>query len=147
MDVLLTALKARGIRVTAEQLSEVVAANDKRRFVIADGRIRAQQGHSIPIDLGLEPSVPPATLYHGTARKNLDSIFADGLTRGRRHHVHLSADRATALRVGARHGKPTVLTVDTAAMLDAGHRFFQSGNSVWLTDRVPAQYLTVEASA
>lgn len=146
MNVLLAALKARGIRVTGEQLSEVVAANDKQRFAIVDGRIRAQQGHSVPIDLGLEAAVPPPPLYHGTARRNLGSILAEGLIRGRRHHVHLSADRATALRVGTRHGRPVVLTVDTAAMIAAGHWFYRSGNGVWLTDRVPVEYLTIEAS-
>ncbi|MFV2112452.1 RNA 2'-phosphotransferase [Micromonospora sp. LOL_025] len=128
-------------------LDAVVAGNDKQRFAVergADGveRIRANQGHSIPVDLELAPSPPPARLYHGTSRVALDSIRATGLHRAGRHHVHLSPDEATARRVGARRpGELVVLTVDAAAMARDGHAFYRSANGVWLTDAVPARYL------
>ncbi|MFG2008783.1 RNA 2'-phosphotransferase [Micromonospora sp. NPDC048868] len=128
-------------------LDAVVAGNDKQRFAVergADGveRIRANQGHSIPVDLELAPSAPPARLYHGTSRVALDSIRSTGLHRAGRHHVHLSPDLATARRVGARRpGELVVLTVDAAAMARDGHAFYRSANDVWLTDAVPARYL------
>ncbi|MGB2571537.1 RNA 2'-phosphotransferase [Micromonospora citrea] len=135
------------MRIDRVDLDAVVAGNDKQRFAVrrdADGteRIRASQGHSIPVDLGLEPSPPPARLYHGTGAAALDSIRATGLHRGGRHHVHLSPDEATARRVGARRsGAVVVLTVDAAAMARDGHVFYRSANGVWLTDAVPPAYL------
>lgn len=135
------------LRIDRADLDAVVAGNDKQRFAVergADGveRIRASQGHSIPVDLGLAPSPPPARLYHGTSRVALDSIRATGLHRAGRHHVHLSPDVATARRVGARRaGELVVLTVDAAAMARDGHAFYRSANGVWLTDAVPARYL------
>jgi len=143
VDSLLAAL-----RIDHADLDAVVAGNDKQRFAVergADGveRIRASQGHSIPVDLGLVPSPPPAWLYHGTSRVALDSIRATGLHRAGRHHVHLSPDVATARRVGARRaGELVVLTVDAAAMARDRHAFYRSANGVWLTDAVPARYLT-----
>jgi putative RNA 2'-phosphotransferase len=128
-------------------VDEVVATNDKSRFTIGRGpdgveRIRANQGHSVPVELGLAPVPPPERLYHGTNAAVLESIRATGLNRGGRHHVHLSADEQTAHRVGARRGGAVViLTVDAAAMARAGHEFFRSDNGVWLTDEVPPQYL------
>ncbi|MEU5940211.1 RNA 2'-phosphotransferase [Micromonospora sp. NPDC047548] len=139
---LLTAL-----RIGRADLDAVVAGNDKQRFAVergADGveRIRASQGHSIPVDLQLEPTAPPERLYHGTGAAALDSIRATGLHRGGRHHVHLSPDVATARRVGARRGGAVVvLTVDAAAMAREGHAFYRSANGVWLTDAVPPAYL------
>ena len=140
VDALLAACAAHSFAVSREELQEVVARNDKRRFSFdATGtRIRANQGHSVQVDLGLEPAEPPAVLYHGTARARLDAILAEGLRRMGRHHVHLSADPETATRVGARHGKPVVLEVAAARMAADGHRFFLSDNGVWLTDRRPA---------
>ncbi|MFG1779743.1 RNA 2'-phosphotransferase [Micromonospora sp. NPDC049051] len=135
------------MRIDRTDLDAVVAGNDKQRFAVergADGgeRIRASQGHSIPVELGLAPSPPPARLYHGTSRLVLDSIRATGLHRAGRHHVHLSPDEATARRVGARRaGELVVLTVDAAAMARDGHTFYRSANGVWLTDAVPARYL------
>ncbi|SCG50988.1 putative RNA 2'-phosphotransferase [Micromonospora halophytica] len=135
------------MRIDRADLDAVVVGNDKQRFAVqrdADGveRIRASQGHSIPVDLGLEPSSPPVRLYHGTGAAALDSIRATGLHRGGRHHVHLSADVATARRVGARRGGAVVvLTVDAAAMARDGHVFYRSANGVWLTDAVPPDYL------
>jgi putative RNA 2'-phosphotransferase len=147
VDELLHALARHGTRITRADLEHVVAANDKRRFVIEGDRIRANQGHSLPVDLGLTPVDPPRMLFHGTARHNLDSIFLDGLVKGRRHHVHLSADTETAVKVGVRHGSPIVLAVDTAAMVAENLLFYRSGNGVWLTDHVPPRHLTVVRGA
>lgn len=141
IDVLLDALARHGTPLTRADLDRVVAGNDKQRFAVDGTRIRASQGHSVPVELGYEPADAPPVLFHGTAVGNLAAIRAEGLHRGRRHHVHLSADVATAARVGARHGKPVVLTVDAAAMAAAGHVFFRSANGVWLTEAVPARYL------
>ncbi|MEV6966782.1 RNA 2'-phosphotransferase [Hamadaea sp. NPDC051192] len=147
VDELLHALARHGTRITRDDLEYVVAHNDKRRFIIDGDRIRANQGHSMEVDLGLTPVTPPDRLYHGTARHNLDPIFLDGLVRGNRHHVHLSADEETALKVGARHGSPVVLAVDAAAMTAEGLLFYRSENGVWLTDHVPARHLTVVRTA
>ena len=143
IDELLHKMKQAGRRMGREQLFDLVASNDKQRFTISeDGlRIRAAQGHSIEIDLGLAPVEPPEFLYHGTASRNLDAIFAEGLNPGRRRQVHLSPDPETATRVGRRHGKPVVLRVDAGRMHADGCAFFCSDNGVWLTDTVPAEYL------
>lgn len=133
-----------GGRLTRELVAATVAENTKRRFALSpDGtHIRARQGHSVPVDLGLGTIEPPTTLYHGTVERFLDAIMAEGLTRQSRQHVHLSADVKTARTVGARRGKPIVLVVDAAAMHAAGHPFFRSENGVWLTDAVPPRFLT-----
>jgi putative RNA 2'-phosphotransferase len=141
IDDLLAALARHGTQISREDLESVVAGNDKRRFTIEGGRIRANQGHSIEVDLALEPVTPPDTLFHGTATRFLDSILRQGLVRGARHHVHLSADGETARQVGSRHGKPVVLTVASGRMATAGHGFFLSANGVWLTEHVPPAYL------
>src|SRR5262249_39421691 len=121
------------------------AESDKQRFALsADGaRIRANQGHSVDIDLALPAIAPPDRLYHGTADRNLASIEATGLNAGSRQHVHLSPDAETATKVGARHGRPVVLEVESGAMYRDGHRFFRSENGVWLTDHVPARYIRI----
>ncbi|MEU5870598.1 RNA 2'-phosphotransferase [Glycomyces sp. NPDC047369] len=137
VDVLLAALERQRFRVTREELDEVVERNDKRRFTIRDGRIRANQGHTVEVDLGLEPVDPPAELFHGTAEGFLDAIRAEGLKAMARHDVHLSPDYATAVRVGSRRGRPVVLVVDAAGMAAQGHVFFRSDNGVWLTESVP----------
>jgi putative RNA 2'-phosphotransferase len=133
-------LKTLGL--TRAQLKAVVAGNDKQRFAIEGDRIRASQGHSVEVDLGLEPVAPPGRLYHGTVARNLDSIRDKGLVKGARHHVHLSADARTAAKVGARRGRPVVLEVDSAGMAEAGFVFYRSANGVWLTDSVPPSFLT-----
>jgi putative RNA 2'-phosphotransferase len=140
---LLTACAAHGKPITRELLEEVVATNDKRRFSISpDGvRIRANQGHSVEVDLGLTPREPPDLLFHGTVAKFLDAIRRIGLIKGNRHHVHMSADEQTAGKVGQRRGKPVILTIEAARMSRAGHAFFQSDNGVWLVDAVPPEYL------
>lgn len=142
VDALLAGAKRAGVPLTLERLRQVVAENDKQRFTLSDdGRIRANQGHSIPVDLGLEPRRPPAQLYHGTADRFVADIRRDGLSPRRRNHVHLSPDEATATRVGARHGRPVVLVIEAARLHDAGHIFYLAENGVWLTDRVPPEYI------
>ncbi|CRK58830.1 RNA:NAD 2'-phosphotransferase [Alloactinosynnema sp. L-07] len=134
-------LSALGVSRSA--LDEVVARNNKNRFAFdpTGTRIRASQGHSVPVDLGLTPMPPPPVLYHGTVAAALESIKAEGLRPMNRHHVHLSATRDTAVAVGARRGRPLVLEIDAAAMAADGHEFYVSANGVWLTDHVPALYL------
>lgn len=134
---------AHGMALTRELIADIVAGSDKQRFAIdpAGRRIRANQGHSIDVDLGLEPLEPPALLFHGTAIRSLASIRVHGLTPGRRRHVHLSADAATAARVGRRHGKPVVLGVQSGRLWTAGTRFYRSANGVWLTAAVPPGFI------
>ncbi|MEV8226209.1 RNA 2'-phosphotransferase [Streptomyces sp. NPDC079167] len=141
VDELLRACADHGLALTRDDLDHVVAVNDKQRFTVEGDRIRANQGHSVRVDLGLPPAEPPAYLYHGTVARVLGTIRAEGLRPMNRHHVHLSPDRETAVRVGARRGAPVVLTVDAGAMHRAGHLFHVSANGVWLTDSVPPAYL------
>ncbi|WP_344648296.1 RNA 2'-phosphotransferase [Cryptosporangium japonicum] len=130
------------LRIDRADFDTVVALDDKHRFAVADGRVRANQGHSVTVELGYAPARPPAVLYHGTSATALESIRATGLHRGTRHHVHLSPDEATAHRVGSRRrGAVTILTVDAAAMARDGHVFYRSENGVWLVDAVPQRYL------
>ena len=137
------------LRISCDRLDAVVAGNDKQRFAVEPGpggadRIRASQGHSarVGIDLGLAPATPPAVLFHGTPAANLASIRATGLVPGRRQHVHLSVDEATARRVGGRRsGDVAVLTVRAGELAAAGHLFHRSANGVWLTAAVPPDYL------
>jgi putative RNA 2'-phosphotransferase len=144
VDELLAKATNAGRRIDLDTLRAVVAESDKQRFTLSeDGRrIRAAQGHSVAVDLDLAPSEPPPLLYHGTATRNLAAIRAEGLKPGRRQQVHLSLDPETARKVGARHGSPTVLTVDAAAMHRDGHAFFRADNGVWLTDSVPVRFLS-----
>jgi putative RNA 2'-phosphotransferase len=144
---LLAGAANKGFVISREELDEVVATSDKQRysFDAAGTQIRANQGHSIPVDLQLEPVEPPEILYHGTATNSVAAILAKGLEKMSRHHVHLSADIPTAISVGKRHGSPIVLEVLAGAMHRDGHIFFRSANGVWLADSVPAQYLRVIA--
>lgn len=129
--------------ISREQLQHIVDTNAKKRFEFsADGtRIRASQGHSIEVDLAYEPMPPPEVLYHGTATRFLDSIREQGLLKKERHHVHLSAETRITMEVGARHGKPALLTIRAAAMSTAGHTFYRSTNGVWLVEHVPVQFI------
>jgi putative RNA 2'-phosphotransferase len=143
VGALLGALTAHGLPLTRAELEQVVAGNDKRRFAF-DGtgaRIRASQGHSVPVALGYRAEPPPPVLFHGTVERNLTAIRAEGLRPGSRHAVHLIADAETAHRVGARRGRPVVLRVDAAAMAADGAAFIRSANGVWLVDAVPPRYL------
>jgi putative RNA 2'-phosphotransferase len=143
VDELFAAAAQAGVQLDRPTLERVVAENDKKRFAFSeDGvRIRASQGHSVSVELGLEPQAPPDILFHGTADRNLDSIRAQGLIPGRRTHVHLSADEETAVNVGRRHGRPVVLRVAAGAMHRAGHPFYRSDNGVWLTDAVAPDHI------
>lgn len=133
------------MHVTRAELAEVVAGNDKQRYAFnADAsRIRANQGHTVAVELDLPQRTPPDLLYHGTVGKFLDAIRREGLRPMSRHHVHLSATVDTARKVGARRGKPVILAVDAAAMVAAGAVFWLSANGVWLTDHVPPRHLEV----
>ena len=146
IDELLAAASRSGRKLTRLLLERVVRENDKQRFAISvDGqRIRANQGHSVAVDLGLQPVEPPGFLYHGTVEKFLDSIRASGLVRGTRQYVHLSPDLETARKVGQRRGRPVILVVESGRMWRDGHLFFRSENGVWLTEHVLAEYLRIE---
>lgn len=119
-----------------------MAADRKGRYALRGDRIRANQGHSVPVELHLTLTRPPQTLYHGTHAGALGAIRREGLRPMGRHHVHLSADTTTAQQVGARRGQPVVLVVAAGAMRDAGHDFHRSDNGVWLTDTVPPEFIT-----
>lgn len=128
----------------ADLLEEIVRTDEKQRYSFNEDHtlIRANQGHSIPVDVELEEMIPPAILYHGTGEKYVASIDREGLIPKSRLYVHLSSDEETARKVGSRHGKPVIYTVDCAAMTADGYQFFLSANHVWLTKAVPAGYLT-----
>ncbi|MDX1966663.1 MAG: RNA 2'-phosphotransferase [Planctomycetaceae bacterium] len=143
VDELIERINSTGRRLDRTLLDRVVAENNKRRFSMsADGlSIRANQGHSIEVDLALKAVEPPEVLYHGTATRFLDSIRASGLHSGSRQHVHLSSDLTTATAVGKRHGRPAVLHINAREMSLAGYLFYLSDNEVWLTERVPAEFI------
>ncbi len=145
VDDLLAGCARRNFPVSRQELDEVVASNDKQRFSFDETgqKIRANQGHSTPVDLQLEPAIPPDVLYHGTSSDVVDDILRDGIKRMSRHHVHLSRTADTARTVGKRHGKPVVLRVDAAGMYHDGIPFYCSANGVWLVDEIPARYLRV----
>jgi len=140
---LLDALARYGFAVDESELREVVATSDKKRFSFSDDglRIRANQGHSVEVDLGYQSAAPPDVLYHGTPEKFVESIRRGGLIKGERHHVHMSADEATASKVGERRGLPVILKINAIRMHRDGNEFYLSANGVWLTDHVPAKYI------
>lgn len=140
---LIEKINEHGTALTLPLLEEVVANNNKKRFAFNKdkSKIRASQGHSIPIKLNYEPVSPPPQLYHGTATRHIHSIRKEGLKKRSRHHVHLSADINTAKQVGMRHGVPVILTIRAAAMYEAGYEFFVSENGVWLTEHVPVEFI------
>lgn len=129
--------------LTRDLVDVVVETNDKQRFSISDDGllIRANQGHSIGVDLDLMPMVPPEYLLHGTAERFVPAIREFGLKKMQRHHVHLSASAAVARNVGSRYGKPVLLEVKAKAMHDEGFVFFKTANNVWLVDNVPIHYI------
>lgn len=132
-----------GYHLDMEILKEIVRTDEKQRYSFNDDLtlIRANQGHSIPVDVELQETVPPEILYHGTGEKYVQLIDEQGLLPKSRLYVHLSSDRETAVKVGQRHGRPVVYTVNSAAMAADGYRFYLSANHVWLTKAVPAKYL------
>ena len=128
--------------LSRELLDVIVATNNKQRYEYSpDGKkIRARQGHSINVDVELTETTPPDVLYHGTATRFMESIYAEGLVPGNRLYVHLSADEATAIKVGSRHGAPSVIKIDCRKMIADGHKFYLSNNGVWLTKLVLPEY-------
>jgi putative RNA 2'-phosphotransferase len=145
VDALLEAMRRHGVVLSRADLEEIVANNNKQRFAFDETgqRIRASQGHSVPVDLQLTLVSPPDALYHGTGSAAIAVIQREGLRKMRRHHVHLTAEVATAVNVGSRHGVPVVFLVDAGSMARDGHQFYRSENGVWLTESVPPQYLRV----
>ncbi len=143
VDELLAASAGAGFAISYDELIECVETNDKKRFAFDEtgDLIRANQGHSVEVDLQLEEQRPPEILFHGTVERFLAPIMAEGLKKGKRHHVHLSRDTETARKVGARRGKPIILQVEAGKMHGQGFKFFLSVNGVWLTDSVPAAFL------
>jgi len=143
VDELLAACTHHAFPLSRAELEEVVAGNDKQRFSFdATGTLlRASQGHSIAVDLQLEPAVPPDVLYHGTGHGAVESILCHGLSKMSRHHVHLSQDKTTTQRVGARHGYPVIFAVNALEMYKADYPFYCSDNGVWLVEQVPPRYL------
>lgn len=144
---LLRQAAAHGRPISPEELDQIVAQNDKQRFSLsADGlQIRAAQGHSVAVELGLAAQTPPPRLYHGTATRFVAAILAQGLRPQSRQQVHLSTELATALAVGRRHGKPVVFAVDSERMQLAGLVFRRADNGVWLTDAVAPEFLQLLA--
>lgn len=144
-DELLTKARAHGKPLSRELLLKVVATSDKQRFALSEdgSMIRANQGHSIDVELGLEPLEPPDVLLHGTATRFLEPILKSGLDKRQRHHVHLTPDLDIARAVGQRYGAVVLLEIDARAMHQAGRQFFRSDNGVWLTDSVPPRYIKV----
>ncbi len=142
-------IEASNLKLDLEKIVEVVKLNNKQRFSISeDGeRIRANQGHSVDVDLELNACAPPEKLFHGTAIRFIDSILKTGLASKNRNHVHLSADVETAAAVGRRHGKLVMLEINAALMNDEGHAFFLSENGVWLCKHVPPSFINqIESS-
>jgi len=143
VEELLAGVNRSGKQIDRETLERIVSENNKRRYCFNEDhtKIRANQGHSIEVDVELKLQIPPDTLYHGTATRFLDSIQQQGITKQNRQHVHLSANIETAVKVGSRHGKAVVLSIDAAAMAKDGSTFYLSENSVWLCDAVPWEYI------
>ncbi len=142
---LLKAANDNHMSLTFSQLQEVVKDNDKQRFAFdhTGRKIRANQGHSVEVDLQLQVQTPPDILYHGTAEKNREAIMEQGILKGRRHHVHLSRQTEVAVQVGSRHGKPLVLSIDALGMNAAGFEFYKSENGVWLVEEVPPRFISI----
>ena len=143
VENLIAGCRKKGIDLDRETLNRIVETDEKGRyqFSLKGDKIRACQGHSLPVDLGLKPVSPPKYLYHGTTEKALPSILKRGLVKGNRLYVHLSQDRKTAEMVGNRRGPGVLLRIPAGEMEKNGHQFYLSDNGVWLTDQVPAEYV------
>lgn len=135
-----------GLKITMAELEYIVDTDDKQRYSFNEDKtlIRANQGHSLNVDVELEEKEPPKQLYHGTGTRFIKSILESGLNKQSRQYVHLSESKETAIKVGTRHGEPRVLSIDTTAMLHDGYKFYQSKNGVWLTNNVPVNYINEE---
>ena len=149
IEELIDKANVAGTKFGRAELLHVVETSDKKRFSLsADGlRIRAAQGHSVSVELGLSPKEPPPVLYHGTATRFVEAIIEQGLRPQARQQVHLSLDEETARRVGERHGKPHIFKIDALAMHASGLKFYLADNGVWLTDRVPSEFLVPSSTA
>ena len=143
VDELLQAVNRHGVALTLDQLKHIVATSEKKRYAFSDDgvRIRANQGHSVEVDLQYPPQTPPEILYHGTATRFVDGIRQHGLQKMGRHDVHLSAETKVTLQVGGRYGKPVMLTIRAGDMHQEGFVFRCSANGVWLVDHVPPQFI------
>ena len=141
--IFLSQMNTKGFSVDMKKLEEIISTNEKQRFALNDtkDRIRANQGHSVEIDLGLSPTEPPQILYHGTSQNAISSIKEQGITKQNRQHVHLSAQIETAINVGSRHGKVVVLTIKALEMHQNGEIFYISDNGVWLADIIETKYI------
>lgn len=146
VEELITAINNSDRKIDIETLNRIVTENDKKRFIFSEDKkkIRANQGHSIDVDIELKELEPPEYLYHGTATRFTKSIFKEGLKKQTRQYVHLSTDIETAIKVGERHGFPKVLKILSKAMYNDGYKFYLSENNVWLTDNVPKNYIMEE---
>lgn len=146
VDELITGIRSKGINIDRKTLEEIVDTNNKKRFAFSEDQmqIRANQGHSIDVDVELKEVEPPEFLFHGTVDRFMQNIRKKGLLKMNRQHVHLSKDRETAVNVGSRRGKPIILTVRTGAMHRDGYSFYLSENGVWLTDHVKPKYLELK---
>lgn len=142
IDDLIFGMQSRGRNLDRPLLDEIVRTDEKRRYVFSpDGRkIRACQGHSVPVDMQFKVEVPPALLYHGTAKHLLPVIHREGLNPQKRQYVHLSTNKETAIKVGSRHGDPSVITISAGEMHESGVTFYLSENGVWLVSHVPPEY-------
>jgi len=144
IDELIQQCGKHRVSFTRKELDEIVATNTKKRYSLNEDqtKIRANQGHSIVVDLEFTPQVPPVYLYHGTADRFLPSIYKEGIKKMNRQHVHLSQDKETAIAVGSRHGRVVVLTILAGKMQEDGVLFFCSANGVWLTDYIDSKYIS-----
>lgn len=140
---LITGINKSNRVIDMDTLERIVAEDDKKRYSFNEDftKIRANQGHSVKVDVELKECEPPNTLFHGTAERFVSSIKAEGLKPKSRLYVHLSADEAIAIKVGSRHGMPRVLVIDAAKMYADGFKFYLSDNGVWLTEFIPVEYL------
>lgn len=145
VDELLKGINDTGRTIDMDILEEIVRTDNKQRYSFNEDKtlIRANQGHSIPVDVELEEKKPPQYLFHGTAERFLDAIMAEGLKPMSRLYVHLSKDKETAVKVGKRHGKPVVLKIRAEEMYNDGSKFYLSANGVWLTKAVDRKYIDV----
>lgn len=145
VEELIKGTKSTGRKIDMDILEEIVASDEKGRYSFSEDKslIRANQGHSIPVDVELREQEPPEFLYHGTAERFLEDIQTEGLRPMSRLYVHLSKDKETAIKVGKRHGKPVILQVHSGELFRNGNKFYLSENGIWLIQSVPTRYFEI----